>query len=807
MAKKGSGGGAVGAVVFAGLVMLASIPKGAWITIGVIAFIGWLLYALASGKSENKNAQPPAAAPRQPTYRPPPNKAQAPVFRAQQHTRAPEEPVSVARAPVASSYSVPKASGRGESARWVAPGESVTIAGTSIAGGAVYVGSKLPTPSGSNDPALIDPSLPVARNGDYTQRSFGYWPSYSDLQPAARRAYLNWLAGGRKDPRADIGYVFLFFYGLERRAILDAPKIEGGQKDWDFIASELRRLLGIYRGNHSFNGYASKLLAWVNLATYSKHLYQQPLPDYEKTWEVPLHLRLVLGQCALDQVPVPAHIALAWARHEPNVAMRTPAVRCAEQFDELFKRTYQEAFNDGMVLPVNKTKLKLVYTPASAGFHGCGTVNLTFGETPDVSVLAGPVKKLQDIVEASTKELEGFSRFVGRNPTQAESLDALLLLPPTLWPEAVQSKLRDLKAHADKGMVIMRLSSLLDEFGYTSAPTKDKLASFARALEAMNLGLEPDILGGAKAPKLEETVVLFATPVHDVTSRSSPAYQAALLTLELASAVAAADGEIGPEEMRQLRTQVEGWTHLTPANQQRLRAHMRLLMDEPVSLTVLKKKLEPLEAGAKNAIAKFMAVIAQADGKVTPAEIKVLEKVYKVLGVDPKNVFTDVHAAATAAAAGATATPVAHAAGAPEPATAASPGFRLDETRIAALQRDTEQVSALLSNIFKEDDVVPGAVPAQEEIASADEQHAGKASAPAGLVGLDEAHTAFVRLLLSRPSWSRQELLDAAEDLQLMLDGALEQINDASFDVHDAALTEGEDPVEVNQDILEKQVA
>jgi hypothetical protein len=34
-----------------------------------------------------------------------------------------------------------------------------------------------------------------------------------------------------------------------------------------------------------------------------------------------------------------------------------------------------------------------------------------------------------------------------------------------------------------------------------------------------------------------------------------------------------------------------------------------------------------------------------------------------------------------------------------------------------------------------------------------------------------------------------------------MLDGALEQINEAAFDLFDVAYTEGDDPIDINQDI------
>lgn len=163
-----------------------------------------------------------------------------------------------------------------------------------------------------------------------------------------------------------------------------------------------------------------------------------------------------------------------------------------------------------------------------------------------------------------------------------------------------------------------------------------------------------------------------------------------------------------------------------------------------------------------------------------------LEKVYKALGVDPKKVFSDLHAAAS----GTVAT---------QAAPAKAEGFKLDAARIANLQKDSEKVSALLAGIFKEEEPPVVAIPEPVVAEQFDEP-----SAVEGLLGLDEAHSAFVRMLLSRPQWSRAELLDVAQDLELMLDGALEHINEASFDAYDMALTEGEDPIEVRAEVLEK---
>jgi hypothetical protein len=68
---------------------------------------------------------------------------------------------------------------------------------------------------------------------------------------------------------------------------------------------------------------------------------------------------------------------------------------------------------------------------------------------------------------------------------------------------------------------------------------------------------------------------------------------------------------------------------------------------------------------------------------------------------------------------------------------------------------------------------------------------------------LDTELSAFLRVLLSRSTWSRAELNDLANDMHVMADGALERINDAAFEHANGPLTEGEDPVEINREILE----
>ena len=677
-------------------------------------------------------------------------------------------------------------------AKWIPKGQAIKIAGISISDGMIYVGTILKSGHITNDPCLIDPSKLVAESGDFTVRHFSYWPSYSDISAEARRAYLEWLSGGRSHPDVDIGFVFLFFYGLERRVIIDASNDSTILAEYPVIAKEIRRLLSIYGGKSgSFKGYASGLLDWVSLGPLKNNkLYLEPVPELSKSFELPLYIRLALGMAAVDSFPVPKHLACAWSKLDPSIVTRTPAKRCPEYYDKLFELKYIEIFGSGMILSPNKTKLKIIYRPASAGFRGINdsVLTKTFSDLPDVSILTGPLKKLQQVVHAVNDALDPYSRSVAKNAVDKNTLDSLVYLPLALWPDEAQKDLSELKSKVDQGAVTMLFQELLLKLnGNTTTLSKEKTLVLARVLESVSIGMEPDVLGAAKAPKAEDVVVLFAEQSGDELPRTTSAYQAALLTLQLSSAVAMADGEFSATEINYLQEQISLWTHLSVSHQRRLMAHLNLLKSAPVSLAGLKRKFEPLPLSERESIAAFLATVAQSDGEALPVEVDILKKIYKAMGVDPSKVFSDIHAVASGTKP------------ASETTSKEGAGFTLNAERIAQLQRESEKVSILLADIFKEDEPVISNHPSTEsapETAAVDDFQC--------LLGLDESHTALARMLLSRPQWSREDLLDVAADLDLMLDGALEHINEASFDIYDIAFTDGEDPITINLEIFEK---
>ncbi|WP_342304933.1 TerB N-terminal domain-containing protein [Methanolobus sp. ZRKC5] len=101
----------------------------------------------------------------------------------------------------------------------------------------------------SMEPSLLSFKLRVKQSSSIdVNESVGYYPSYENLSSEQRWVYLNWLGDVRK--QVDIGYVFIFYYGLERHLLYS------NYKD----AVDVILLLRKYHKNSSFQGYSLSAL-------------------------------------------------------------------------------------------------------------------------------------------------------------------------------------------------------------------------------------------------------------------------------------------------------------------------------------------------------------------------------------------------------------------------------------------------------------------------------------------------------------------------------------------------------------------
>jgi len=685
---------------------------------------------------------------------------------------------------------------------WQRKGQIVTIAGREI-DGMVYVG----TPPnfnahgyGEKCRTYIDPSLSVASYGsDKNGDGMSYWPGYSSIPAVCRATYLDWLAGGRRDGTVNPGYMFLFFYGLERRFLVDQPPEDEKLE----IVAEVERLKALFAQNYSVQRYLgefldiARIVAMGGLSLDDPALKQSILDN--RSWDLPFSLKFALGGMIAEGKAFDAEWLHLWLLCHPERRLRTPAERCREEFKALFKLKFDALHPDGLKVRTPRKKLAMNYRAASSEFS-C-SVNLTAGEgkdiaVPDVTDLRSPVQKAQTIADEAMDELDKFSRYLGRNADGRGSIEAQALLPAELWnlfPSAELEGLREwARGHVEGGGFIQALELVTRLEG--NAPGKigkRQLAGAADALARIGFGMAPDPRFSLRGPRIDDPVVIFDLgETVEQLEVVSPAYKTALFELALATFVAHSDSKIVEAEHRALRDKVDATGGLTELERKRLHANLKWYLEVPPDMSWLRSRLKEVDAEHHLALRAAVVVIAHADSVIQSEEVACIEKIYKALGIDAGLVYADLHAGDVSDGPVRVRAAEAEAPGEQIPAEPNVRSTALDAARIAAIRSDTERVSNVLGEIFAADDDASDEAPHTHALSSS-------------LAGLDHRHAALVDLLAQREHWTQQEFADIAGKQGLLPSGALEAINEWAFEKFDEALLDEYDGYDVSQDIAD----
>lgn len=678
---------------------------------------------------------------------------------------------------------VPAKSAARASDCWVSAGQSKQVGGIMLEGGMFYCGKNLPSVSGrAVEPALIDPSLPVSvREADCRTRMLDYWSNYTYASPAARASYLQWLRTGRQDPEADVGYVFLYFYGLERRVLADAKTDAVAKAEIPAIIEEVQRLRSIYAKRSSFDRYSTEFVDYLEgVRTQSAGSTGEETPPPLQQYHVSFALKRKLGQFAEEKKPLPAEWAFTWYHNDPRTRLPAAGLRCPGQFAALFKQEYAERFGEGLAVAAGKTRLQLAYRPASASFNETLVQPL---DLPDVSLMTASYTKLEAIAVGCYAQLDAYSRFVGKNGEARNSFEGVVLLPVSLWPAEKRKAIEELRAKMES-YPVCTLREFLASWDVKEEVARATYLGLCRSLEGAGLGLEPNPRFGTEVPDLDEMVAIFPGSTDD---QASPGFGLAALLLRLAATMAASDGDFSEPEAQKLRQEIEANRSLSKGEKHRLHARMAIYRRQAPPLTGLKPAIAGRSQEERQHVTDFLLSMIFADGAVAAGEVKVMEKIYVLFGLDPATLYTQLHALS----AGDTLTPAAR-------KPIAGP-MKLDAAKVRQLRAASEEVTKKLAVIFNAD------LPPAEPVPEIESDPAGT-DPTATLLALDEAHAGLLMLLTGRPQWSRAEFEEVCSDKGLMPDGAIERINEAAFVKFDQPVIEGDDPLEILAHLLEEQL-
>jgi len=666
--------------------------------------------------------------------------------------------------------------------------------------------------------SCIEKHLPVSKPISEPIGALGYWPRYENMTPNQRGNYLNWLATGKQGQLLDIGYAFVYFYGLERRVLIDG-------EDVDLVIPEVIRLLRCYPESGSFNGYLSRFIAFAaaqtGLESMTKDVFrlcieQASLKGYSEDL-----LAVVLCWFYQHNLPLPARWAFEVAQQDIRTMRSVVIDRAPEQLMSLFMQKYREQFGDGMMLKVATRERLLEYNPASPTLLEFHYINAALAPVriPDVLGIQSQFKSLVQIWRVCIEELRAYRRVVGKGVdiTTREAYEALPLElrkdmdhPDAPRWEAVAT------THArDDGFSLTPLAKLAEIQGFEQrerlTPTQSR--ALAQTAEDIGLAIAPDARVTGKGYVWTAEVVLFRQEGSVAVQQEVGGYRAATCMLELGMVIAGADGTIDHEEIARIEHFLEDQFRLSSDESRRLKAYGLLLSKNPPSVLSLSKPLRAaLSPDQRVMIGKYLVGVAAANGIIDRKEISALKRTYKALDIDVSldELLAELHQSDSKPVEVQTGQRDTHVGEAIPKPTHPPDGIPIDYDAVARKKKETKELTIMLREVLGEtekevedtDVIIRENSSATQDIITPP-THANLPFSDKQLAALNKRYHAPLADLLTREVWSSNELDVLAKKHQTMPSGMLDIINAWADETLGDILVEDGNEYRVNQTLVE----
>lgn len=608
-------------------------------------------------------------------------------------------------------------------------------------------------------------------------KSLGYWPQLAEVEPHQLGRYVQWLAGGRGDPQIDIGYVFIYFYGLERRALIDGEDVVP-------VAREVLRLLGIYGGNGSFNHYAVGLLARLVVSGRLKptdKLFAKLLAFQEHRIDDVME-HMLLGYLAKAGEPLPVEWAERLAAQHELARQGDAATQAPEELSRLFRARYEQKFGAGIVPVASSKKLQLDYRAASPSLRPfeLGERCLQPAVWPQIVGWRSAFQPVVDIWNDCLDELRKYARRLKAEGVLSAA--AFNALPRELREDVVHPKqgaweelLRE--CQVEEGAILVPVAKLAGLLDIEKRPsiTLTQARSIADLANDLGFALEPDPRLTGKGMKWEHHVAVLRLEKQEDTSESG-SYQLAALMLRLATEVAQADGVCDAQERARILEFLKDRLQLSTNDRARILALFEVLIRDRPGVAGLKRLVnDAFTDEHRTFLGRFLLEVAGASKGVGPEETRTLKKMFKTFGLDTGLLRTTANFGSLSSGVGQDL---------PE----------IDIERVRAIREESEKAAKLLiaaiegAGLTDEDNESPEES-ATEVLDSAVEQVKASeinqsspapvpiATAPQRFTGLRKSLAALLDELLTKSAWDAAEFEACARRHASSTAAALDEIN------------------------------
>lgn len=698
---------------------------------------------------------------------------------------------------------------------WNTPAQPVSFESLTFRAGFFYSNAgAVPWPG---EPSAVNTELKVSRRADPPALELSEHPSYEQLTPGQRRAYLEWIAASRDDADpADraLGYVLLAFYGLERRILID------GDPD-PAILDEVMRMMhryGVTDASCPLRSYFLQLLhvgGWRLGAPFYRSIWPDLLqvdgdrPDADG-------MRMVLAN--LYELGEPLHWTVAYrvALIDENSRRSTVTSRVREQFWELFHQRFEEQHPGGIMLQAAKQEAVMACQPANPAVLQLAIQQRRLSQLewrfPNVLGLRRQFKKLPEIWNSCVQDLSGFSRARG---SKKQGITAAV----AAW-KALPGALQDLDEHPVRLAMNELLAEAPTENSFPVVPVGDiaaiheipmrdkltvgQLSKLGESLAAVGWFMTPNPAFVSVALSWDQEVAIYPRGHWEVPEPQVPAV---IRLLFLATALAAADGVVTDREVELFESHV-GHELRSERDWKHLRATQAVLRrDYNLAVRALPQIARSIPLRSRSHVFRGLVHTAATDGEIGPDEIKVLRRIQKLLTL-PEGTLDELLGKDKAFSEVVVVPPsgIADAGEAIPPRQAGSnqvvPGLKLDRDRLEALKKETHEVITMLAEVMSEEESSAAMVEEKSAIPHSPAAQAGVRVDEGWMLTLDRRYRGALGELVRQEEVPCEVFERIASKHLLMPDDLLSAVNSWSDECLGDFLLERSDVVRVYLDLL-----
>lgn len=657
-----------------------------------------------------------------------------------------------------------------ESINFFSNEQQIDIAGITVPAYLLYVGT-----SENTYPHLVVPSLSVGSPDFAFKSTMGYWPSYDSISGDNRATYLRWLADGRKFPDADIGFVFLYFYGLEYRAISQG-------QDQLKILNEAVRLYKIYGSkNNSFARYCGHFIAW--LCASDSNVDKNSLSELSELYKTDINIKKYLQPILFEKISGTESPDFLFDYCLGKLLLFVPRgqIELIDSFKNLFRsKTANLQIGEDSF---NKPETHALY------YRTATSLSLNTSITYRTRKLdARTEKKLKQCWQECETELNGLVKL---NKEQSKLLSLFLHKAENSNQIDALMKFMDFKDY--------KTTTVLDVLTHLGFDKSEKLTpteakKLCEGLESKGIWVEPDARLTNKTYKMSDAIVLTRENLSQIKSEQ---WQKIIPLFDLSISIALAEGDSDSREVNHTIEFMTKQFKLGAVEQKRLQYRAIVLKENKISVAPLAKKIsESMNLKQGQSIAKFLFSIAALDGTILDSEIKALDRTYKAFNFPADTIdeliseFSTGENKLVVLKAQKKSGKKGSAIPKQPDSVAEQKAISLDSEALSKAFAEANEVASILATVFVDENEEPPTKEEPEVVVSG---------------SLTEIEEELLNQVKSKPSWDISEIEDMCRQKGLMFGAFVNKINEWSEQVFGyLALEEDGDQLIISNEFLKE---